>query len=427
VPRHQAMGCCLVKCMGSICCGACKACGTGCSKVSPTAGYSTRLPYLLFMFVGIIVAEILKIWGSKKLLDLYFWSYQVCNTEACAGNQALLRMSLPLALFFLTFFFFMFSEKSASIHHSCWPGKVIYFLGLAVCSYLLSPDSVFTVYAHIAQFGGAIFMLLQILLLIDMAYRWNASWVEKEKKVFLFLIIFISLAILITSIVFWVLMFLDFNHGSACGVEQFNIVFLIILSMASLLLSISGYIDHGALLPACVVVGYGTFLVYTGLKSDPSTCNKLAALANSTSVTSIVIGIAIAGVSVVYSSWSLSSSSGTLFGQQEETEERVNYYGEENAAVKSDELPPETEEEEVVLTPEVIKTNRQFHLIMFFASLYMGMLLTGWSTNVTDSAGSVFAVSKESMWVNVATGWAVFLLYIWTLMAPKCLPGREFN
>jgi len=300
-----------------------------------------------------------------------------------------------------------------------------------VCSYLLMPDVFFVVYVHIAQIGGSIFMLLQILLLIDMAYRWNTSWVEKDKWYFYALIIFVSVAIIVTSIVFWVLMFIYFNDDDSCGLEQFIFVLLIILSMSSLCVSISGKTDHGALLPASIVVGYGTYLVYTGLKSDPSSCNSLAQFASSTNVNTIMIGIFIAGVSVTYSSWSLSSSGGNLFGQPEEAEaERVNYYGEENAAAPpaaSEDLPPAEEEEEVVLTPAVIKANRLFHIIMSLASMYMGMLLTGWSSNVSDSTGSVFAVSKESMWANVGTGWAVYILYLWTLLAPRCFPNRDFT
>jgi hypothetical protein len=36
-------------------------------------------------------------------------------------------------------------------------------------------------------------------------------------------------------------------------------------------------------------------------------------------------------------------------------------------------------------------------------------------------------MSTASMWVRIGSQWAIYALYGWTLMAPICLPNRDFS
>ncbi len=58
---------------------------------------------------------------------------------------------------------------------------------------------------------------------------------------------------------------------------------------------------------------YCSWLVFSGLLSDPSGCN---ALGNKSDTASVVIGIFIAAFSIAYAGWDLSNSRG-LFGDDE--------------------------------------------------------------------------------------------------------------
>merc|ERR1712113_813857 len=86
----------------------------------------------------------------------------------------------------------------------------------------------------------------------------------------------------------------------------------------------------------------------------------------------------------------------------------------------------------------------RFHLILAMGSVYMAMLLTNWGYAHDNSANQSAAASSSreedmsavqrgvaSMWVKIVSQWAVFLLYIWTLVAPGvaplCCPDREFG
>ncbi len=62
---------------------------------------------------------------------------------------------------------------------------------------------------------------------------------------------------------------------------------------------------------------------------------------------------------------------------------------------------------------------------MCIASIYVAVLITNWnSANViTNSLGP----SGLSFWVRVCIAWVTTLIYVWTVIAPKILPQRDFN
>jgi hypothetical protein len=62
-----------------------------------------------------------------------------------------------------------------------------------------------------------------------------------------------------------------------------------------------------------------------------------------------------------------------------------------------------------------------FHLVMAMGSMYSAMLLTNWGTESGDST------SVESLWIKLATNWLTYALYLWTMVAPLALKGRNFN
>jgi hypothetical protein len=64
------------------------------------------------------------------------------------------------------------------------------------------------------------------------------------------------------------------------------------------------------------------------------------------------------------------------------------------------------------------------------ASFYMAMVLTDWrvmQSDLTKPNGVVIMHGFGAMWVKVATSWVCVLLYLWTLVAPLLLPGRDFS
>lgn len=62
---------------------------------------------------------------------------------------------------------------------------------------------------------------------------------------------------------------------------------------------------------------------------------------------------------------------------------------------------------------------------MCIASIYIGMLVTNW-TSANPTTGNLTS-NDFGFWVRVAMSWVTMLIYIWTLLAPKIFPDRDFT
>jgi hypothetical protein len=406
------------------------------------------------VFSTIILSLIVKLWLSGLVINLYFYSYTVCTNNACAGNQGVFRFSFALAIFFATMLLLVGCMKSQAAHGGMWVLKGAYYFLLIILAFVI-PNTFYNVYANIARVGACIFLLMQMFVIIDFSYKWNESWVEKadaaEKEDNLNGsrkwkggIIACCLILLIGSIVAWGLMFKYLAAGSSCGTERFIISFTLILTTAFTLLSISGVAEYGALLPSSALTLYCTYLTFTGLKNNPSSCNTYSfgtTTSSSSDPVQIMIGLAFAAISITYSCYSMSSDTKVLFGgggSSSAADDKVKYDDEapakasqadkdKNKTASSEETPEGEESEEVLNDPHVKKVNALFHFIMLVASMYFGMLLTDWASNLYDNSGQISTLGTANLWANVGCAWTIALMYTWTLIAPKACPGRDFS
>lgn len=69
----------------------------------------------------------------------------------------------------------------------------------------------------------------------------------------------------------------------------------------------------------------------------------------------------------------------------------------------------------------------KLNVILGLVSCWFAMALTGWGS--IDSGGNAANpdVGKVSMWMIIASQWLVLVLYLWTLVAPRLFPDREFS
>lgn len=131
----------------------------------------------------------------------------------------------------------------------------------------------------------------------------------------------------------------------------------------------------------------------------------------------------IAAVTLAYRSFSLSRNS--LFASNEKEVIVAASADSEDADLEKAKAVDTLSSDETSL---VRWTNVQFHLLMCLAALYVTMVVSNWGTDTLDKGSdSYFNVSTTVMWVGVATGWVTMLLYVWTLVAPRLFPDRDFG
>jgi len=353
----------------------------------------------------------------------------------CKGDAAVFRISFILTLFFLTVG--LLSLVSDGAHRGYWGIKIIVLLGGMIGSFFM-PNSVFDNggYAWVARIGGGVYLMLQILILIDFGYNWNEMWVarayegtlteydEATNKNWLVAILACAVALYLGTLASYALLYVFYACGTGVGFTTTILILSLVATAVSLFRDkIVG--TEGAVLPAAVVVAYAVYLVWSALQSNPdSSCRPQS----SQDAASIVVGALIATVSLCWTSFSVTSNAEHLVKGEElekppATEAQIEpsqprsgqpiYRGDAEAgnASDDDEYLPMTEKAWV------------FHLLMITASMYMAMLLTDWG----NEGGTGFGEGMASMWVKFAAALITMLLYFWTLIAPLVMRGRDFD
>lgn len=382
-----------------------------CSALSSASGRGARLPYLLVLFLTLIGALLLKTYGAHWIINAAIFKIAVCQSSFCVGNIIFLKVCLALFMMFITTTIASFVTIEVGRFILI---EMIYLVGLIALNLFIIPDHVVLVFVNIARVGSLLFLLLQVLVFIDFAYRWNESWASKEKTKYYVLLVLFSLVFLIASIVGWVLFFRWFASGESCSLEQFFAGFTIAGCSVLILLSITEFCENGSLLSGSVVSAYCTYLLFSSLRSNPNTsCNSFSG--SETSTFNIILSTVLAVGSITYSSWSMSTSnmSGdyTAVSQELELDD------------KSTDAPQDAES---FSSADLKRSNIYFHLILCISVLYASMLLTEWSLSLKDGNTYNPHLSPARMWMDIGTQWCAFLIYLWTLFAPSLFPDREF-
>lgn len=214
---------CLGACAGSCACTACASVcgGTASSNTAKVLYYSivflTSLLALLFRYVFYkLICQLLDAklcpksisYASIGFLDtlLSFAVNDACD-QTCLEVQAAYRICLALFLFFVVMG--LMALVSTSLHLGQWLLKFMIWIGLLVASFFVPQDAM-PVYIIIARIGATIFLLLQIVVLITMAYDWNRRWTEDFIPFYLYSVLAISALLLIGSAVCWVIFYIFF-------------------------------------------------------------------------------------------------------------------------------------------------------------------------------------------------------------------------
>lgn len=62
---------------------------------------------------------------------------------------------------------------------------------------------------------------------------------------------------------------------------------------------------------------------------------------------------------------------------------------------------------------------------MCLGVMYLGMLFTNWQS--TDRIAQNLKGSDFVFWLKLISSWVMALFYIWTLLAPRIFPDRDFT
>lgn len=408
---------CLASCCAACACDACRTVVSGISR------RSARIAYCGLFALSLIVSWILRE-VAAPLMEKLPWINHFHKTpnREWFETDAVLRVSFGNFLFFTILAILMIGVKNQKdprdgMHHGGWMMKIICWCILVIFTFFL-PNELISFYETTSKFGSGLFLLVQVVLLLDFVHRWNDTWVGYGEQFWYIALFVVSLVCYVATFSFSGLLFHFFTpSGHDCGLNTFFIVMTLILAFVFGIVALHPAVG-GSILPASVVSFYCMYLCYSGLSSEPRDyeCNGLHKHSKAVSTGTLTLGLLTTILSVIYSAVRAGSST-TLLSPPSSPRAGA---GKPLLPLEKTDVPEEKHEAKPVTYSYTF-----FHIIFSLASMYSAMLLTGWSTSVGES-GRLVDVGWPSVWVRIVTGWATATLYIWSLVAPILFPEREF-
>nr|CAN80335.1 hypothetical protein VITISV_009414 [Vitis vinifera] len=368
---------CLASCCAACACDACRTVVSGISRRSARIAYCglfalslivswilrevaaplmEKLPYFgcSFIFLRNLLRFLLSLLGLKlslKIKPARVAQLVRANTRKCGPRinhfhktpnrewfetDAVLRVSFGNFLFFTILAILMIGVKNQKdprdgMHHGGWMMKIICWCILVIFTFFL-PNELISFYETTSKFGSGLFLLVQVVLLLDFVHRWNDTWVGYGEQFWYIALFVVSLVCYVATFSFSGLLFHFFTpSGHDCGLNTFFIVMTLILAFVFAIVALhpaaflarlapNFYLKTfvlyvgGSILPASVVSLYCMYLCYSGLSSEPRDyeCNGLHKHSKAVSTGTLTLGLLTTVLSVIYSAVRAGSSTTLL-------------------------------------------------------------------------------------------------------------------
>jgi len=377
------------------------------------------------------------------------------DCSAAVGYLAVYRLCFIVTLFFLLMALIMVNVKTsndarAPIQNGFWGIKYILIIGGMIGAFFIPEGEQATfgqVWMYFGMIGGFLFILIQLVLIIDFAHSWAEVWggyyEDTNSKGWFAALLTMTGLFYIGSLTAIVVFYVHYTGAQAgdCKLNEFfisfNMILCVILSVVSILPKVQDHVPHSGLLQSSCITLYILYLTWSAMSNGPyQECKPdLDSLFNNSTATTTpspptgnapqtgkfdtqsIIGLVIFILCVLYSSIrTASNSQAAKLSGSDKLLSKDN--GESNSDPEANKVW-DNEEEEVAYSWSL------FHVMFALATLYVMMTLTNWFQ--PDSDLVTMNNNSAAMWVKIVSSWICAGLYLWTLIAPAILTDREFG
>ncbi|XP_028050925.1 probable serine incorporator isoform X6 [Monomorium pharaonis] len=423
----------------SFCCSQCPSCRNS---------TSTRIMYALLLLLGTIAACITLTPNLQNALkkvpfcansSSYVPSEISLDCDHAVGYLAVYRICFILSLYFFLMSVIMIRVKSsrdprAPIQNGFWAIKYLLIIGGIIGAFFIPEKSFGSTWMYFGMLGGFLFIIIQLILIVDFAHSWADAWVGNyettESKGWYAALLgasFFNYAVSLTGVV---LLYIYYTHQSTCALNKFfisfNLILCVITSIVSILPTVQEYQPRSGLLQSSVVTLYVVYLTWSGISNSPDhECNPgfIPGLSSAQNRVTFdkesIIGLIIWFSCVLWSSLRTASKSSKITMSENVLVQDNGAEGRNADAEDGNEAKVWDNEEE-----KVAYNWSFFHLMFALATLYVMMTLTNWYK--PNSSLDTLNANAASMWVKIISSWMCLGLYVWSLVAPAIFPNREF-
>ncbi|KAH9491749.1 Serine incorporator 3 [Bulinus truncatus] len=472
------MGCCASQV--ACCCGP-ASCALCCSCLPPiNESTGTRVLYALLLTFTFIIQCVMQIPNLQDFIEKYAVNIsEICfpsSSSDCSqlvGYKAVYRLGLAVTVFYFLLMLLTVAVPSsnhwrASIQNGYWMFKLLFLCGLIITAFYIPSE--FSIYwLYVGMVGGFLFIILQLILLVDFCHAWNARWIGRTQgrrnTCGIFCTIVVSLFFFALAVVGMVLLFMFFG-GVGCTVNHIflgiNIGLCAFLTFLTILPCTKNRNPNAGLLQASVICLYVVYLTWSALTSEPmeevknildTLGNKASALASNSFETqlptssptvttqaynltekcrpdpafpesdriSAYVGLIFMLVMAVYGSVRTSDDAHKL-GLT--TEGKSCYC----CLISKRDNPSELGGQKVIQNESkgVVYSYSFFHFVFCLAALHIMMQLTNWYSPMKSDLDN-FGRNWAAVWVKIASSWVCVAIYIWSLFIPKFCLGRNLS
>jgi hypothetical protein len=257
----------------------------------------------------------------------------------CIGNYFVFRVSFTLSVVFLIFA--IITKCSPLFHNGDWATKIFLYCFFMVGSFFV-PNGFFYGYSYVAKIGSFLFILLQLIIIVDYAFDWHEDFLLKMEQCSTgegdggedgtqvracgcctcglggvqALFLTVSFLHLLVAIVGTILLYVFYTTNRP-GCDE-NMVIVTITLLLGLFITVTGVIpcksnaggDNGGgtsddgsigLLVPSLVFCYCVYYAYDSVKANPNPmCHPDGFLRPSENGGAIVLGLLVSGFSIVW-------------------------------------------------------------------------------------------------------------------------------
>eukprot|EP01015_Nassula_variabilis_P012851 TRINITY_DN204_c0_g1_i3.p1 TRINITY_DN204_c0_g1~~TRINITY_DN204_c0_g1_i3.p1 ORF type:complete len:461 (-),score=20.80 TRINITY_DN204_c0_g1_i3:103-1485(-) len=457
--RDRVLGA-LASCAG----GVCFQCFCSCfqSFFGATLKQQVRLSYVLLTSFCILVS-LLILWYAAPTLSWFVYFIECPEASGgadyCLGISSIYRMSLALSLFYLYMILMMTckNQVSRSWNEGGWFAKIV-IVFLIFFGLMFVPNKYILYYAEVSQYFGVVFILFQIVMWVDLFYSWGEKWIayydesrEMQESCWKYSIIITTVLMYAGSIYLIIMSFKWFN-GEGCSDNVIKIVTTIVIIILIAILTVLRFAQNASLLTSGAGSLFICYLLWSALSSDPNTtCNALGRK-KSTLIIEQVLGFVILLLALIYvtitsqqeTSGNLSMGNTNIAAGLVDKETKNDGEGVLEEGEADAEAPPRATNQAAEPQQQTLLQNNgqgpegadsyksnyhiAFHFIMLLSSMYVLLLLTNWgNANYLDRQLPQYASASTAHRVKLGYLWTYSALFIWSLIAPKICPGRDFQ
>jgi len=464
-------------CFGSAACAICNCCPSMCNS-----SIASRIMYAILLLVTTVICCIMLAPGLQDSLanvpfckshgaivdtsginsipgvDISNGANVQVDCGVVVGFQAVYRLCLIVTLFFSLMALIMIGVRSsndprAGIQNGFWGFKYILIIGGMIGSFWIPADGPFgDVWMYFGMVGGFLFILIQLVLIVDFAHSWAELWYgnyqENESKGWLAALLSFTVMMYAGAITAFVLLIVYYTgeHAGQCKLHEFfasfNLLICVGLSVVSILPKVQEHMPQSGLLQSSMVSLYVLYLTWSAVSNssrndckpsffpgpDPTTTTPAPPGPTPTPgpheevhphfATESIVGLVIWFLCVLYSSISTSSQGGKLAGT-----DRVLLNKEDEGAGGNVEAGAVRDNEE----DEVAYSWTFFHVMFALATLYVMMTLTNWYNPSATADITSYNNNSAAMWVKIISSWLAAAIYMWSMIAPAVLQDRDFD